>query len=40
MLDCMIASVARRRGAVLLSHDLDFSRMASVVGIDLDEASL
>jgi len=40
MIDCMIASVARRRGAVLLSHDLDFERVASVVGIDLDEASL
>jgi len=40
LLDCMIASVAKRRGAVLLSHDIDFVRMATVVGIDLDEASL
>lgn len=40
MIDCMIASVARRREAVLLSHDVDFKRVARVVGIDLDEASL
>jgi len=35
MIDCMIASVARRRGAVVLSNDVDFERVASVVGIDL-----
>jgi hypothetical protein len=40
IVDCMIASVARRRRAVLLSHDVDFERVARVVGIDLDEASL
>jgi predicted nucleic acid-binding protein len=40
MIDCMIASVARRRGAALMAHDADFDRIAQVVGIDLDEASL
>lgn len=40
MIDCMIAAVARRRGATLLSHDADMDRVASVVGIELDEASL
>jgi predicted nucleic acid-binding protein len=40
MIDCMIAAVAWRRGAVLLSHDVDLDRVARVVGIELDEASL
>jgi predicted nucleic acid-binding protein len=40
MVDCMIASVAWRRGATLLAHDADLDRVARVVGIDLDEASL
>lgn len=40
MIDCMIASVARRRGVALLTHDADLDRIAKVVGIDLDEASL
>lgn len=40
MVDCMIASVAWRRGAALLAHDADLDRVARVVGIDLDEASL
>jgi predicted nucleic acid-binding protein len=40
MLDCMIAAVARRRGAILLSHDADMHRVARVIEIDLDEASL
>jgi len=40
MVDCMIASVARRHGATLLAHDADLSRVASVVGIELDDASL
>ena len=39
MVDCLVASVARRRAATLLSHDVDFERMARVVGIDLDETS-
>jgi predicted nucleic acid-binding protein len=33
MIDCMIASVACRRGAALLDADLD--RVAQVVGIEL-----
>lgn len=40
MIDCMIASVAWRNGAALLSHDADVARVALVVGIDLDQASL
>lgn len=40
MVDCMIASVASRNGATLLAFDADLSRVAQVVGIDLDEASL
>jgi predicted nucleic acid-binding protein len=39
MIDCMIASVARRHHATLLAADADLSRVAVVVGIDLDEAS-
>lgn len=40
MIDCMIASVAWRQGATLLSHDVDLDRVASVAGINVDEASL
>jgi predicted nucleic acid-binding protein len=40
MIDCMIASVAWRRGAVLLAADADFIRIADVVGIELDGASV
>jgi predicted nucleic acid-binding protein len=40
MVDCMIASVAWRRGAKLLAHDADMDRVARVVGIESDEASL
>jgi predicted nucleic acid-binding protein len=40
MLDCMIAAVAWRRGATLLSHDADLDRVARVVEIELDVASL
>ena len=40
MIDCMIASVAWRHGAALLAHDVDLDRVARVVGIDLDDASL
>lgn len=39
MIDCMIASVARRHRATLLAADVDLSRVAAVVGVDLDEAS-
>ena len=40
MIDCMIAAVAHRRGATLLAHDADIGRIARVVGIPLDAASL
>lgn len=40
VIDCMIAAVAWRAGARVLSHDADFARMASVIEIDLDEASV
>ena len=40
MVDCVIASVARRHGARLLARDADLARVAGVVGIDLDAASL
>lgn len=40
MVDCLIASVAHRRKATLLAQDLDMWRVAKVVGIKLDPASL
>jgi predicted nucleic acid-binding protein len=40
MLDCMIAAVAWRTGASLLAHDADMARVAQVIEIELDEASL
>lgn len=40
MIDCMIASVAWRRGAALLAHDADMNRIARVIGVDLDETSV
>ena len=40
LIDCMIAAVAWRNGATLLAHDVDLDRVAGVVEIDLDEASL
>ena len=40
MLDCMIAAVAARRGASLLAHDADMDRVARVIEIELDGASL
>ncbi len=40
LIDCMIAAVAWRSEASLLSHDADMQRVSSVVGIALDEASL
>ncbi|HEY3844527.1 MAG TPA: PIN domain-containing protein [Acidimicrobiales bacterium] len=39
MVDCMIASVALRHRATLLAADLDLTRVATIVGIDLDDAS-
>jgi predicted nucleic acid-binding protein len=38
--DCLIAAVAQRNGAFVLAHDIDFARVADVIGLDLDEASL
>jgi predicted nucleic acid-binding protein len=40
MVDCLIASVARRSDATLLAQDLELSRVAKVVGIQLDSASV
>ena len=40
MIDCMIAAVAWRREATLLAHDADLARVAGVIGIELDAASL
>ena len=40
MLDCMIAAVAWRRGAALLAHDVDMDRVARVIEVELDAASL
>lgn len=40
MLDCMIAAVAWRSDATLLAHDADMDRLARVVGLGLDSASL
>ena len=40
MVDCMIAAVAYRRGAALLSWDVDVDRVARVIGLELDAASL
>ncbi len=40
MLDCMIAAVAWRRGATLLAHDADMDRVARVIEVKLDDASL
>jgi hypothetical protein len=36
----MIASVAHRHGAAVLAHDADLSQVATVLGIELDRASL
>lgn len=40
LLDCMIAAVGWRRHATLLAHDADLDRVAAVVGLELDRASL
>lgn len=40
MIDCMIAAVAWRRRAALLAQDADLDRVAQIIGIDLDDASL
>lgn len=40
LIDCMIASVAQRHTATLLVADVDLTRVAQVVGINLDDASI
>lgn len=40
LLDCMIAAVAWRRQACLLACDADLDRVAGVIGIAVDPASL
>jgi len=37
LVDCMIAAVARRHQASLLACDADLDRVASVIGIELDQ---
>lgn len=39
LLDCMIATVAWREQASLLTFDADLRRIADVIGIELDPAS-
>jgi hypothetical protein len=40
LVDCLIAAVARRDDLELLANDLDLARVARVVGIRMDPASL
>jgi predicted nucleic acid-binding protein len=40
MIDCMIAAVAWRNSVALLCRDADLERVATVIGIELDEASV
>jgi predicted nucleic acid-binding protein len=40
LLDCMIAAVALRHGAAVLAHDADMARIAGVVPLQLDRATL
>jgi hypothetical protein len=40
MLNCMIAAVAWRREAALLPHEVDLDRVAGVIAIERDRASL
>lgn len=40
VIDCMIAAVAWRTEATLLAHDADMDRVADVIGLRLDDASL
>jgi predicted nucleic acid-binding protein len=39
-IDCTIAAVAWRTGATLLAWDADLDRVARVVGVEIDDASL
>lgn len=40
LLDCLVAVVAWRRGAAILTWDSDLLRIARVLGVDVDPASL
>ena len=40
LVDCMIAAVCWRRGATPLAHDADLDRVAEVIGLGLDDATL
>jgi predicted nucleic acid-binding protein len=40
MIDCMVAAAAWRRGATLLSFDVHLDRVAQIVGITTDPATL
>lgn len=39
LVDCMIAAVAWRNRATLLAFDADLDRVATVIGIELDEST-
>jgi predicted nucleic acid-binding protein len=40
LVDCLVATIAWRHGAHLLAHDVDLDRVARVIGVPMDEASL
>ncbi len=40
LIDCLIATVAIRHKATLLAHDVDLSRIADVLDLPLDDASI
>lgn len=40
LMDCLIANVAMRTGASLLAYDRDLAAIATVVDLELDDASL
>ena len=40
MIDCMITAVAWRSGAALLAWDADVDRVARLIGVAIDDASL
>ena len=40
LIDCMITAVAWRNGDSLLSYDADLDRVATVIGVRMDESSL
>ncbi len=39
LIDCLITAVAWRRDAILLADDVDLHRVASVIGVEMDQAS-